>query len=244
MENSDIYERITSELQSLAGTENDIRILSNFFKTKKGEYGEGDCFLGIRVPEQRKVAKKFFRICSFQDIEKLLKSSFHEYRLTGLFLLVYLFEVSDEEKRKKIYQFYRKHIRFVNNWDLVDTTAPYILGEYMSTYPEEKNRLYVWAQSKNLWERRVAILSTFAFIKKNSFSDTIVIAEKLLVDKHDLIHKAVGWMLREVGKRDKEILIHFLEKYTNAMPRTMLRYAIEKFPQEERGRYLKRKSLI
>ena len=206
-----------------------------FFKTGQGEYGEGDKFLGVTVPNIHIVAKKFLN-ASFDDLEKLLKSPFHENRLVALFILVGQFEKGDEKCRKKIFTFYLKNRKGINNWDLVDNSAPKIVGAYLANKP--KDILYKYAKSKNLWDRRIAIVSTFYFIRENSFDDTIAISEILLNDKHDLIHKAVGWMLREVGKRDVKILEEFLQKHSKNMPRTMLRYAIEKFPETQRKKYL------
>jgi len=213
-------------------------VLSGFFKTGKGQYAEGDQFLGVRVPDQRRIAKKYFREADFGDVEKLLVSPWHECRLTGLLLLVYRFEKSGEEERKKIYHFYIEHLKAVNNWDLVDTTVPNILGEYMRTHPKEKTKLLAWAKSKNLWERRVAILVTYAFIKQEVYEDTIRLAKILLHDEHDLIRKAVGWMLREVGKRDEKILCDFLDVHARVMPRTMLRYAIERLEEKKKKKYM------
>lgn len=209
------------------------RNLQRFFKTGKGEYGEGDKFFGIVVPEQRKVAKKYSDL-TLGDLQELLNSKIHEYRLTALFILVAKFKKA--EKKKEIVDFYLKNTKNINNWDLVDLSAPNIMGEYLIN--REKGILYMLAKSKNLWERRIAVLATFAFIKKNNFEDSLKIAKILLNDKQDLIHKAVGWMLREVGKRDLKALESFLEKNCKRMPRVMLRYAIEKFPEEKRKTYL------
>lgn len=235
---SNVCREIIRELCASRGTSEKVKILSSFFKTGKGQYGEKDRFLGITVPDQRKIAKKYFREATFSDIEKLLDSPFHEYRLTGLFLLVYRFEKALQKERKEIYEFYIRNVSAVNNWDLVDTTTPNIIGEYMLENTREVSRLTQWAKSENIWERRIAILATYAFIKRGEFSQTIRIAKILLRDKHDLIHKAVGWMLREVGKRDEKILRHFLDVYTDKMPRTMLRYSLERFPKTIRKQYL------
>lgn len=200
-----------------------------FFKTGKGQYGEGDVFIGVTVPEQRIVAKKYKDI-SLLEIEKLLKSSIHEHRLTGLLIL------AQKKLSKEIYDFYLAHTDCVNNWDLVDSSASYIVGEWL--VDKNRNILYELARSKNLWERRIAIISTGVFIKNNDFTDTFAIAELLLHDTHDLIHKAVGWMLREAGKRDQDAEEEFLRKHYKTMPRTMLRYAIEKFSEDKRHEYL------
>ena len=210
-----------------------------YFKTGKGEYGEGDIFLGITVPEERKIAIKFSDLITLEDAEKLLKSKIHEERFVALEILVFKYEKGDLKERKEIYDFYLKNIRFINNWDLVDTSAPYIFGDFILKNPKSIKILYSLAHSKNLWEKRIAIISTYSFIKQNQFNDTLRISEILLNDSHDLIHKAVGWMLREIGNRNERILGGFLKKYYKKMPRTMLRYAIEKFPEEKRKKYLK-----
>lgn len=209
------------------------RALQRFFKTGKGEYGEGDIFLGIVVPEQRVVAKKYPDL-SLNDLQELLNSKIHEYRLTALFILVAKYKKT--ENKKEIVDFYLKNTRNINNWDLVDLSAPKILGEYL--IDRDRKILYKLARSKNLWERRISILATFIFIKDGDFSDSLKTAEILIKDDHDLIHKAVGWMLREVGKRDLKTEEIFLKKYYKRMPRVMLRYAIEKFPDSKRRRFL------
>jgi len=221
------------------------KILERFFKTGKGEYGEGDKFLGIVVPEQRKLVKKYWREISLFEIKKILQSQFHEERLVALLFLVKKFEAENEKDpltssgQAKIFNLYLKNTKFINNWDLVDLTAPNIVGEYLKD--KDRKILYKLAKSKNLWERRIAILSTFQFIKNQDSKDALKISEILLKDKHDLIHKAVGWMLREVGKRCSEKkLEYFLQKYYQKMPRTMLRYSIEKFPEKKRQIYLKK----
>lgn len=237
------------------------KILAGFFKTGKGEYGEGDIFWGINVPDQRKIAKEFIGL-SNPYLEELLKSGVHEQRLTALLILTYQYE-KFADKRKKIFDFYVKNIRYINNWDLVDVTAPRIIGAYLfgkkdsnhvdaqtkvstrkkdSTETKEggsRELLYKLVHSKKLWEKRIAIISTLYFIKQGDFSDTLKIAEILLKDNNDLIHKAVGWMLREVGKKDEVILHNFLKKYSKEMPRTALRYSIERLPEEYRKHYLK-----
>lgn len=213
-----------------------------FFKCGKGQYGEGDRFLGVVVPDQRAIAKKHFQEASLNDIQTLLHSPFHECRLTGLFILAYRFQRADNKERTVIYRFYIKNIKAVNSWDLVDNTAPLIVGEYLCDHPTKKDILKRLVVSKNLWKRRIAILATFAFIKQGRFEETLELAFILLDDKEDLIHKAVGWMLREVGKRDKETLRVFLKENAFRMPRTMLRYAIEKFSRQERQIYLRDKT--
>ena len=210
--------------------------LQGFFKTGKGEYGEGDIFLGVRVPEQRRIAKKH-RDISLEDTLELLQSSIHEHRLTSLFILVDKFSKGDEETREKIVELYLANTRFVNNWDLVDSSAHKILGEWLLDKP--RDILYQLAESEMLWERRISMISTFPFIRKGDLVDAVALAKRLLHDEHDLIHKASGWMLREMGKKDIDLLYSFLDEYSVEMPRTMLRYSIEKLPEEQRKHYLK-----
>lgn len=230
---------ILRQLESFGSPER-ARASLRFFKCGKGEYGEDDRFLGVTVPEQRTIVKEH-RDLPFPEIEKLLRSPCHEARLTGLLILTYQFEKTDEKKQKEIFDFYLAHLSAVNNWDLVDVTAPSIVGGYLAEKESERKILYRFAKSKNLWERRIAVVSTFAFIRRGDFADTLSIAEILLGDTHDLIRKATGWMLREVGKRDELVLKRFLDAYADAMPRTMLRYAIERFPERERKYYLSKK---
>ena len=207
-----------------------------FFKTGKGEYGEGDKFLGIRVPVLRKHAGKY-RHMKLAGIKKLIRSQYHEERLCALFLLVEKYNKGSEEEKRNICNFYMSSTKYINNWDLVDSSAPYIAGAYFEN--KDKKPLYDFAISGDMWKRRIAILSTFHMIRKNDFTDALKISEILINDKEDLIHKAVGWMLREIGKRDIVSEKGFLKKYYKIMPRTMLRYAIEKFPETDRQRYLK-----
>lgn len=211
------------------------KILQGFFKTGLGEYGEGDVFLGIQVPVLRKLAKEYRGIAPTAAVQ-LLKSSVHEERLLALFLLVGAYARGDDANKKKIYGIYMKNVRFINNWDLVDLSAPQIPGDYLMH--RSRKPLYVFAKSNNLWKRRIAIIATLHFIRQNDFSDTLRISRMLLYDGHDLIHKAVGWMLREVGKRHLATEEGFLKKHYRSMPRTMLRYAIERFPEGKRKRYL------
>ncbi len=228
-------EEIKKKLRGLASKEK-AKVLQRFFKTGPGEYGEGDIFLGVRVPELRKLVKKFHN-CTLKEVRILLRSSIHEERLLALLILVHAFAKGDDVTRKKIYELYLKHTRFINNWDLVDTTAEHIVGAYLMD--KDRQPLYCLARSKDLWERRIAIIATFHFIKKAEFIETLTIAKMLLHDEEDLIHKAVGWMLREIGKRDLPSEETFLKIYYATMPRTMLRYAIERFPESKRQRYLK-----
>jgi 3-methyladenine DNA glycosylase AlkD len=211
------------------------KILSRFFKTGKGQYGEGDIFLGIPVPEQRKIAKRYAYL-NLNNLQKLLFSKIHEHRLTALIILVSKYKRADLSSKNKIFNFYLKNIKNIDNWDLVDLSAPKIVGDYLSN--KDKSILFKLAKSNNLWERRIAILSTFAFIRKNDFEDALSISKLLLYDEEDLIHKAVGWMLREIGKRNQDIEEQFLKKYCIEMPRTMLRYAIEKFSENKRKFYM------
>jgi len=210
--------------------------MSWFFKTGKGEYGEGDKFIGLKVPVQRKIAGEF-RELDYKDLSVLLSSKIHEERLIALLILVERYKKSSEAEKEFIYKFYLRQKKGINNWDLVDLSAPKIIGEHL--LKRNKKILLRFAGSENIWERRIAILSTYAFIRKNEFETTLQIADILLEDKHDLIHKAVGWMLREIGKKDLVKEEKFLKLYYKRMPRTMLRYAIEKFPESKRKKYLK-----
>ena len=226
---------IKNEMRKLANKEI-AEHSQRFFKTGKGQYGEGDIFLGIRVPVLRKIAKKFRRI-SLTEVSKLLESKFHEERLLSILMLVNLFKSGDEDDQELIYELYLDKTKFINNWDIVDISAGNIVGEFL--FEKDKAPLYRLVFSENLWERRIAIVATFYFIRNDEFDDTLKIAEILFTDKEDLIHKAVGWMLREVGKRVIEIEEEFLEEHYLKMPRTMLRYAIERFPETRRKMYLK-----
>lgn len=226
--------QIKKDLLKLRNPEK-AKILAGFFKTGKGQYGEGDVFLGVNVPAQRKVAKRYFN-ATLKDIQGLLSSKVHEHRLTSLFILIAKYQNGETDLKKRIFDFYLKNRRYINNWDLVDISAGHIIGDYL--LDKERAILYRLAVSKQLWERRIAIMATFKFIRENQFEDTLKISKALLNDEHDLIHKAVGWMLREVGKRDKGIEEKFLQKYYKKMPRTMLRYAIERFSEAERRFYL------
>ncbi len=226
---------LREEIKGLQDAER-AKNLSWFFKTGPGEYGEGDKFLGIKMGPQRELAKKFKEL-NFTDIERLLAGKFHEERMIGLLILVYKYKAGDESNRGKIYRFYLKNWKSVNNWDLVDVTVPHVVGDYLLNH--DCHVLYEFARSNNLWKKRIAVLATFPFIKQKKFADSLKIAEILLNDTHDLIHKAVGWMLREIGKVDLPMEETFLKKHYQQMPRTMLRYAIEKFPEQKRQKYLK-----
>lgn len=207
-----------------------------FFKTGKGQYGEGDKFIGLTVPAQRKIAGRY-RTLALADIGKLLESKIHEHRFTALEILVMQYEAGDTGARQAIFDFYLKQTPRINNWDLVDTSAPYIMGEHLLSRP--RKILYRLAKSGDLWERRIAIIATLMFIRAGELKDTFAIARLLLGDEHDLIHKAVGWALREAGKSSKPALLEFLRTNYSGMPRTSLRYAIERFPPAERSRILK-----
>lgn len=211
--------------------------LPRFFKTGKGQYGEGDKFLGVVVPNTRLVAKRH-KDEPFGVMAALLQSEWHECRLCALLMLVERFKKSDEKGEKEIYDFYLSQTARINNWDLVDLSAPGIVGEYLKDKP--RGDLYRLADSPLLWDRRIAVVSTFTLIRNGDFIDILALSERLLHHKHDLMQKAVGWMLREMGKRDKNLLVQFLEKHCKVMPRTMLRYAIEKFPEEERREFMRR----
>jgi len=228
---------IMEKLKSMADSQQAVN-LQGYFKTGPGEYGEGDRFLGLRVPQLRKLVK-IYRDCPIIEIKKLLKSPIHEARLLALLLLVQRFQQGDEQEKEKIYRLYLASTRYINNWDLVDSSAPYIVGAWL--FEQSHEPLYQLAKSSSLWERRIAILATFYFIKQRELLESLSIAELLLTDEHDLIHKAVGWMLREVGKQNQCVEEGFLKKYYKTMPRTMLRYAIERLQEPRRQAYLKGK---
>jgi len=256
-----ILNHIINDLKKMAKPKKAL-FLQRFFKTGKGEYGEGDVFWGVMVPAQRKVVKKYFKEASLKDVQRLLKSKIHEQRLVGVLVLVAKFSFPichprrprrlggqsgdpidlrdprfrEDDNKKQIFNFYLKNTKNINNWDLVDLSAPNIVGQYL--LDKDKKILSQLARSHNLWERRIAIIATAAFIRNNQFEETIKIAKVLLKDKHDLIHKAAGWMLRETGKRDQKQLLKFLDLHKKEMPRMMLRYAIEKIPEIKRKYYL------
>ena len=226
--------KIRRSLRRLADT-NTALVLQRFFKTGPGEYGEGDVFVGIKIPILRKLAAEFEEE-PLQTLRILLRSKIHEERMLALMILVRRFARENDQGRRQIYKLYLAHSRLINNWDLVDGSAPYIVGAFL--WSRNRKPLYVLAKSPSLWERRIAILSTFHFIRQNDFADALRISELMLRDEHDLIHKAVGWMLREIGKRDRTIGETFLKMHYREMPRTMLRYAIERFPESRRRKYL------
>jgi len=227
---------IQRELESFSAPEKKER-LPYFFKTGKGQYGEGDKFLGVVVPDTRTIAKKYKAI-PFEEIKKLLENEYHECRLCALLILVERFKKARGEERKEIVDFYLSHTSRINNWDLVDLSARDIVGEYLLN--KDRSDLYKLAESDLLWDQRIAVVATFAFIRRGDLDDIFALSEKLLKHKHDLMHKAIGWMLREAGKKDKDRLCLFLDHFHKEMPRTMLRYSIEKFTPEERAHYMKK----
>ena len=229
-----MLDKLRNDLCKLKNPEKAIQ-LQRFFKTGKGEYGEGDIFLGITVPKLRETAKKYYSL-DIKELQELMNSRIHEERMISLFILINKYNTTNHQKI--ITHFYLKNAEAgnINNWDLVDLSAPNILGTHL--LDKDRSVLYELAKSKNLWEKRISVLATFRFIKDNDFRDSLKIAEMLLQDKHDLMHKAVGWMLREIGKRNQDEEEKFLKKHYKKMPRTMLRYAIEKFNEKKRLRYL------
>ncbi|MDN3205208.1 DNA alkylation repair protein [Algoriphagus sediminis] len=234
---SELTDQMIAKLQDRAIPEK-AAFFPKFFKTGPGEYGEGDKFLGVMVPEQRKVAKMVAKEISFDEVDLLLKNPYHEVRLCALFTLVYKYQkLKSESDQKELVDFYLDHVDYINNWDLVDTTCHPILGHYFQN--REKNLFYGFARSGNLWEQRIAMITSLYWIKRGEFDDALALAEILRNHPHDLMHKAVGWMLREIGKMDMEVEMEFLKKHYSEMPRTMLRYAIEKFPEDLRQGFLK-----
>ncbi|MCX5683771.1 MAG: DNA alkylation repair protein [Planctomycetota bacterium] len=227
--------RFRAELAACA-TPGKAKVLRSFFKTGPGEYGEGDVFLGVMVPSCRAVAKRYAAAMTEAEIGRVLHSKIHEERLVALLMMVARFEKAAEPQRRHIFEWYLGETKYVNNWDLVDLSSRFIVGGHL----RDKSRriLHRLAKSADVWERRIAIVSTYAFIQRGDLDETFALAAKLLGDKHDLIHKAVGWMLREAGKKDASRLRSFLDRYAPTMPRTMLRYALEKFGPQERKRYM------
>jgi len=211
------------------------RLLSGFFKTGPGQYGEGDVFLGLTVPQSRALARKYLSL-GLKGAGSLLKSPVHEERLIALLMLVELYAGGSEAERAKIFRSYMNGTAFINNWDLVDLSAPKIAGRHLEA--RSRKPLLRFAKSKSLWERRIAVVACLHFIRRGEFADILAISHILLKDQHDLIHKAVGWMLREAGKRDLRVLLYFLRRYAAVMPRTMLRYSIEKLPQAQRRGFM------
>lgn len=231
-----MLEQLINELKFLANEER-AKHSQRFFKTGKGEYAEGDIFLGITVPVQREVAKKY-SILTLEQLQELMNSKIHEHRFVALVILMQRYKKARKNgvDKMRLFQFYLKNTHRINNWDLVDVSAPNIVGDFSINEGNEMIRHL--ARSSNLWEKRIAIISTLAFIKRRNFGETLAVADMLLKDEHDLIHKAVGWALREVGKKNQNVLELFLSSRYKEMPRTMLRYAIEKFPEEKRKMYL------
>lgn len=228
---------VTKKLKSL-GTKERAEASAWFFKTAKGQYGYGDVFFGVNVPHQRRVAKECIDL-PMAEIKKLLGSQFHECRLTALFILVGQYKRADNTAKEKIAKFYLANKKHVNNWDLVDSSASYILGNYL--LDKDRSVLYKLAVSKNIWDRRIAIITTHTFIAQGDFKDTIAISQLLLDDDHDLIHKALGWTLREMGKKSQPALIDFLDAHATEMPRTALRYSLERLSDKQRKHYMHKK---
>jgi len=233
-----ISEQITQELLTYVEPEK-AEFYPKFFQAEQGGYGKGDQFIGVRVPFQRKVARKYYKTITLDELDSLMHSPVHEFRSTALFVLVNKFQKSkSESEREQIVSYYLANLDYVNNWDLVDASADKILGTYL--FDKDRSLLYELAASNDLWRQRIAVIATFYFIKQNDFGDTLRLAELLMDHEHHLIHKAVGWMLREIGNRDLKTEVVFLEKHHLRMPRTMLRYAIEKFDSNLRRRFLAR----
>ncbi|SIN97695.1 DNA alkylation repair protein [Algoriphagus halophilus] len=232
-----LVEQIKAALEDKAIPEK-AAFFPRFFKSGPGEYGEGDKFLGVKVPEQRKIAKSVYKDISLDEIETLIQDEYHEVRLTGVLILVYRYEkLKSDEERKKLVDFYLSNLKWVNNWDLVDSSCHHILGHYYLN--RDKSLFYELAATNHLWSQRVAMVSTYYWIKRGEFKDALALAEKFLDHPHDLMHKAVGWMLREIGNQDFKVEYVFLKKHYRQMPRTALRYAIEKFDEEVRQDFLK-----
>ena len=231
-----ITKTITSELQALSNAEK-REIFPRFFKTGKGEYGEGDRFLGVTVPNIRAIAKQYKNI-SLNEIRELMQSEWHEVRLCALLIMVEKSKKKDEALRQQLFDLYLSQTDRINNWDLVDLSCRFIVGEYL--LDKSRDILYQLAQSPLLWDNRIAIVSTYAFIRKGQLEDTYALSDLMMYHPHDLMHKAIGWMLREAGKRDSERLYDYVMSHRADMPRTMLRYAIEKFSPKERTILMKR----
>ena len=229
---------LKTELQKFANP-SQAKILQKFFKTRKGQYGEGDIFLGLSSQQIKDVAKNFYGM-ELKEIQELLDSKIHEERMCALQILMIQYKKAKKDllKRREIFEFYLKNTKRINNWDLVDVSAPHIVGDFLQR--EGAQILKQLAMSENVWEKRIAIVSTYAFVRRRNFGETLAIADMLLNDKHDLIQKAVGWMLREIGKRNKNVLEIFLSTRHKEMPRTMLRYAIERFDKNEKQKWMKR----
>ncbi|MFS8131181.1 MAG: DNA alkylation repair protein [Candidatus Dojkabacteria bacterium] len=230
-----IADSIKKDLQEIADP-SQVAGVSRFFKSGKGEYGEGDQFLGIKVPKQKEVAKRYYKEASLKDIQELLQSPIHEHRLTALQVLCLKYPKGTEEEKKAYYEFYLNNLEHINNWDLVDLSAYKIVGEYL--LDKDRSIIYKLAKTDYLWTQRVSLLTTYRFIKEKDFKDALNLAEYFISSKHDLIQKASGWMLKEIGKMDEKLLINFLDKHYKQMPRTMLRYCLEKLSDSQRKHYL------
>lgn len=228
---------VLGELLSVANPEK-ATFLQRFFKTGPGQYAEGDVFLGLIVPLTRSIAKANKQM-PLSELQLLMESEYHEARLCALLIVVEQFKKATEAEREQLYDFYLAHARRINNWDLVDLSCPHVVGFHLLN--KDRSRLYEMAKSENLWEQRIAMVSTITFIRNREFTDTLALAVQLMNHKHDLMHKAVGWMLREVGKKDRATLTDFLERYATTLSRTSLRYAIEHYPEEQRQYFLKKK---
>ena len=236
MSTQQLLQKIKKELSIFADTAR-AKHAQKFFKTAPGEYGEGDVFIGVRVPQIRTIARKY-KNTPISVIEMLIISPIHEERMLALVLMVNQYKKADNQKQKVLYNLYLSHTKYINNWDLVDISAPHIVGAYVFEY-KKGAVLKRLTKSNTLWERRIAMIACFYHIRQNAFDEPLMIAESLLYDSHDLMHKAVGWMLREVGKRDEALLEHFLQTHNYALlPRTLLRYAIERLPEQKRKEYL------
>ncbi len=229
--------QLISDLQKHSDIK-EAELCKRFCKTEKGQYGEGYVFIGVKMSDQRRISKKYVGI-SLPRIQMLLNSNIQEYKMSAGIILVYKYKKAKGRDKEEIFNFYIKNTKKFNNWGVVDVTCPWIVGDFLLNHQEHKKILYKLVQSDNLWEKRISIVSTYTFIKNNQFEDILAISELLLKDKHDLIHKAVGWMLREVGKKDKRVLDKFLKQHYKDIPRTALRYAIEKHPEDERKKLLK-----
>lgn len=219
------------------GNKEDAAHLSRFFKSGKGEYGEGDIFLGIKVPVVRSVAKKYYQEITLDDIQILIKNPYHEVRLMALMLMVFVYEKT--EQKQEIFDLYMKNLEYINNWDLVDLSCHKIVGHFLHTN-KISEPIHKLANTEHLWSNRIAVVSQYYFIKQGDFTHILALSEKFLTHKHDLMHKAVGWMLREMGKMDEKPLYDFLDKHHKSMPRTMLRYSLEKLPKDKKEHYMKR----
>lgn len=230
---------INDELRKYAKSDEIEEKFAYFHKTGKGDYAENDIFIGVTVPDIRKVANEYYKTIDLKEVEDLLHSDYHEERLLALIILTYKMKKAKEDEQKEIVSLYINNTNYINGWDLVDLSAHYIFGKYLLEHEDEKNILYEFANSDNLWKQRISIVSTWIFIRNNKYEDTLKIAEILLNNEQDLIHKAVGWMLREVGKKDFETEYNFLVQHYKKMPRTMLRYSIEKFDEKLRQKFLK-----